>query len=86
MSEVRLGAVSAVAERFGVTEETIADAFIRQLRPQIASTSDFDEAVDDWFKGKSDRLKIALLSHISSDEPQQDADAIAGLIGYVEGK
>ena len=68
ISELRKGAVSAVAAKHRVDERTIADCFIRRLRPELSSTSQFDEALSEWIKGRSDKLQQALLSHIGSGE------------------
>lgn len=85
MTEIRRGAVSAVAQRFGVTEETIADTFIRRLRPEISSTSEFDNAMEEWLKGTSKRLQLAMLSHLPQrGSPQEDVDEILALGRYVE--
>lgn len=62
VAELRKGAVSAVAERYGVDSNTIADGFIRRLRPQIASTAEFDDAVHEWLRGKPRKLWEALVA------------------------
>lgn len=59
-AELRRGAVSAVAERHQVDERTVADKFIRQLRPQISSTAEFDHAVKEAVRGAPDQLLEAL--------------------------
>ena len=62
--QLRQGAVSHVAKKYGVTENTVADGFIRRLRPDIGSTAEFDTAVDLWLKGKPRKLTSTLLQHI----------------------
>jgi hypothetical protein len=71
VSELRKGAISVVAGRYHVHPNTIADGFIRRLRPQIGSTSDFDSAVYDWLSGRPERLRNALLSHIGDGSDAQ---------------
>ena len=68
VSELRKGAVSAVAKKYGVEERTVADGFIRRLRPKISSTGEFDAAVEKWLRGKPEILQGALLGNIGSGE------------------
>ena len=86
ISELRKGAVSAVAEKYKREERTIADGFIRRLRPEISSTDEFDRALNDWIKSKSDKLQRALLAHIGSGPDAvrvfQALDSLKGPSGY----
>lgn len=66
VSELRKGAVSAVARKHGVEERTIVDGFIRRLRPKISSMGQFDDAVTQWLHGRPQLLQGALLGHIGS--------------------
>lgn len=68
VAELRKGAVAAVAETYGVDEHTIADGFIRRLRPSISNTAEFDEAIDQWLHGKPQKLWEALIAKSRSGE------------------
>jgi hypothetical protein len=80
VAELRKGAVSAVAERYGVEPNTIADAFIRRLRPHIASTEEFDQAVALWFRGRPETLRRALLQRAST---RREKEKVAAVIDQV---
>jgi hypothetical protein len=64
IAELRRGAIYSVASRYEVHPNTIADGFIRRLRPEIRSTAEFDTAVEAWLRGHPDVLQNALLRHI----------------------
>jgi hypothetical protein len=64
VAEARKDVISVVAERHQVHPNTVADGFIRRLRPEINSTPEFDVAVGEWLNGKPQKLRSALLRHI----------------------
>jgi hypothetical protein len=58
---LRIQAVEDFARERGVTDETVADLFIRRLKPDIVGTRAFDHAIYDWLEKKNDILKRTLL-------------------------
>lgn len=63
ISELRRMAVETVARRRHVTSNTIADKFIRQLRPQVLCTADFDRLLERYLQKSSDALRNILFTH-----------------------
>jgi len=69
ISDLRQKAVSRVAHLRGVTTNSIADKFVRQLRPDVKGTGDFDRLLEGFLHGTSNELKRVLLSHaIGADD------------------
>jgi hypothetical protein len=65
ISRLRVAAVSSVAKRRGVFNQTILDKFIRQLRPDIYVATDFDKLLEKWLVHDSDELRNIILKHKS---------------------
>lgn len=63
VSRARMLAVRLVAARRNITINSVADKFIRQLSPQVGSTSQFDELLAKWLSDDSRELQDAILSH-----------------------
>ena len=62
VSSIRELAMAAVAERRRVKPETIRDACVRRLRPQVEFVADFDRLLEDWLRGRSQRIRQVLLA------------------------
>jgi hypothetical protein len=58
--EVRIRAIRAIANERGVTSQTIGDAYLRRLEPDIKGTPAFDRVTENWLSGKSDFLMKVL--------------------------
>lgn len=73
---VRIGAVATVAMQRGVAYQTVDDIFIRQLRPQVRSTADFDILLERWLFDNSEDLKNAILEHTQDDNDARAIDRL----------
>lgn len=62
---MRLSAVNSVASRRDITNQSVLDKFIRQLRPDVGLAADFDKLLEKWLVDNSDELKNIILKHIS---------------------
>jgi hypothetical protein len=62
---IRLSAVNSVAAQRGITNQSVLDKFIRQLRPGVGLAADFDKLLEKWLVDNSDELKNIMLKHIS---------------------
>jgi len=65
ISRMRVEAVSSVADRRKIRNQTVLDKFIRQLQPDIEVAADFDKLLEDWLVHDSDELKNIVLKHKS---------------------
>ena len=63
IKHLRLQAVDRIADRRGIAGATVADAYIRQLRPDVANTADFDRLLEAWLETGSARLQHVLKRH-----------------------
>jgi hypothetical protein len=61
--DARLAAVKLVAQKRHIATNTVADKFIRQLRPAIQTADDFDRALEGAIRGHNTVLRDALLAH-----------------------
>ncbi|HEY5405542.1 MAG TPA: hypothetical protein VIJ92_00580 [Ginsengibacter sp.] len=59
---LRILAVEEFARERGVTDETVADSFIRRLKPDVVGTKAFDHVIYEWLEKEDDKLKQALLN------------------------
>jgi len=60
---VRVRIVRQIAKQRGVKYQTIADAYIRRLAPDIERTSEFDLLIEEWLASGSLSLQRILVSH-----------------------
>jgi hypothetical protein len=65
LSQMRIDATHAVAARRNIDYRSVEDKFIRQLRPDISSASQFDEMVSPWLIDGSTTLKDIVMKHRS---------------------
>ncbi|WP_180870397.1 hypothetical protein [Stenotrophomonas maltophilia] len=63
LRRVRVRVVRQIAKQRGVDYQTIADAYIRRLAPDIERTPAFDQLVEDWLASGSHSLQHILESH-----------------------
>lgn len=63
VQEARIRAIHDIAKERGVTHQTIADAYLRRLKPDIDGTPQFDKVVNEWLSGKADSLRRVLEKH-----------------------
>ena len=61
--EIRINAIKAVAEERGVAYQTIGDAYLRRLEPDVKGTAAFDNLVEKWLKNGSMDLRDILERH-----------------------
>ncbi|WP_319575497.1 HNH endonuclease [uncultured Desulfobacter sp.] len=61
--KIRIAAGYSVASRRNVTNKTVIDKFVRQLRPSIKSAQHFDSLLEDWLYNDSFELRNIMLSH-----------------------
>ena len=57
----RIRAIHAIAAERGVTHQTIGDAYLRRLEPEIKGTRAFDQLVQEWLDESSPALERALM-------------------------
>jgi predicted HNH restriction endonuclease len=72
ISQIRLNAVHSVAFRRGITTNSVSDKFIRQLKPEVSSTEQFDALLKDWLFNGSMELRDITLSHAIDMQDRQD--------------
>lgn len=60
--DARIRAVRDIAKSRGVTYQTIGDAYLRRLKPDIDGTPAFDMVVQAWLSGRPDPLKWVLFN------------------------
>ena len=60
---IRRDAMKAVAENRGVTLDTIRDACVRRLSPDVTGVLEFDAMLEEWLHGRSHRMKQVLYRH-----------------------
>ena len=72
LRRVRVRVVREIAKQRGVNYQTIADAYIRRLAPDIERTPAFDRLVEEWLASGSRSLQRVLVSHVldRGDEPR----------------
>ncbi len=63
VKDARIRAIHDIAEERGVTHQTIGDAYLRRLKPDIDGTPQFDKAVREWLNGESNTLRRVLEKH-----------------------
>ena len=63
ISQLRMDAVRSVAARRGITTNSVADKFIRQLSPDVTSTTKFDSLLKGWLVDGSTELRDITLKH-----------------------
>lgn len=80
-------AVETVARRRRVTTNTIADKFVRQLRPQIQGTADFDRLLEAHLQKSSTALHDVLFAHATGrdDELRITSALNADRVGFSSG-
>lgn len=71
ISEIRLDAVRSVAGRREITTNSVADKFIRQLAPEVTSTSQFDSLLKEWLVDGSQRLRDIVMKHAVDEKDRQ---------------
>lgn len=60
---VRIRVVHQIAKQRGIECQTISDAYIRGLAPDIERTPEFDRLVEEWLASGSKRLQQILQNH-----------------------
>lgn len=63
LRRVRVRVVRQIAKQRGVDYQTIADAYIRRLAPDIERTPAFDQLVEEWLASGSPSLQRILENH-----------------------
>ncbi|WP_287595793.1 hypothetical protein [Thermomonas sp.] len=63
LRRVRIRVVRQIAKQRGVDYQTIADAYIRRLAPDIKRTPAFDRLAEEWLASGSPSLQRILESH-----------------------
>lgn len=63
--QVRIDAGHSVSARRGITNQSVIDKFVRQLRPDINSASQFDVLLESWLLDNSQELRDIVLKHKS---------------------
>ncbi len=63
LKDIRLNAVTAVADAHGVDITTVTDTFIRGLTPDGERTAAFEYLLESWLRGDSARMPTVLTSH-----------------------
>lgn len=66
VSSLRLKAVQQVASKREITNNSVSDKYIRQLKPDIQNTDDFDKCLSDWLIKGDNKIRRILLSRAVS--------------------
>lgn len=64
-------AVEQVANRRGIDNTTVRAKYIRELKPDITNTEDFDRLVDRWRRNGSPELERILQRHSKTDQDRE---------------
>ena len=76
VNEVRLGAVKNIAKTelennrfkdFRSAKNSIHDACVRRLRPNISKVTEFDQLIELWINQNSSQLQDILIKHATND-------------------
>ena len=73
ISSLRKKAVQRVATKRQITQNSVADKYIRQLKPHIQKTDDFDKFLSSWLVKGDDKIQQILLTRTVT---QNDKDYI----------
>ncbi len=68
---IRNVATSAIADRLGITKQSVESKFITQLKPNIKNAKHFDELVKMWLFDGSDQLQNVLLHYARSNDDKE---------------
>ncbi|MBN4081332.1 HNH endonuclease [Caldithrix abyssi] len=68
--QIRIDAGHSVATRRGITNQSVIDKFVRQLRPDIKSASQFDSLLESWLLENSQELRDIVLRHKSDTKDE----------------
>lgn len=71
ISSLRIKAVHRVADKLSINERSVADKYIRQLRPQINNTNDFDIALSNWLIRGENYIHQILLSKMVTHKDKE---------------
>lgn len=71
ISQIRIDAVRSVAGRRDITTNSVADKFIRQLSPDVTSTTEFDNLLKGWLVDGSTALRDIVLKHAIDSRDRQ---------------
>jgi predicted HNH restriction endonuclease len=93
LSQMRVDATHAVADRRSIDYRSVQDKFIRQLRPDISTASQFDKLIGPWLKDGSATLKDIVMKHRSDKKdgllienafyiPSEEEALLADAFGY----
>jgi hypothetical protein len=63
LRDARIRAIKAIAIQRGVTHQTICDAYLRRLEPDVMGTIEFDRYTEEWLSGRSHALQEILEKH-----------------------
>ena len=81
LRSVRTRVLRQIANQRGVDYQTIADAYIRRLAPDIELTPAFDRLVEEWLASSSPELQKILLKHaLDQGDPLRIRDFFAAAI------
>ena len=78
IKEARVAAIREIGKERGVTHQTIADAYLRRLKPFIVGTTAFDIATRDWLEGDAGTLRKALHNRAASRTDELEIDRLLG--------
>lgn len=67
---MRISAGHSVAARRNITNQSVIDKFVRQLRPQIQSAAQFDKLLENWLQYDSSVLQEIILKHKTSKKDE----------------
>jgi hypothetical protein len=81
LRRLRIRVVRQIAQQRNVDYQTIADAYIRRLAPDIERTPAFDHLVEKWLASASPSLQQVLASHaLDSNDPTRIRDFFASAV------
>ena len=72
ISSLRKKAVQRVATKRDIDSSTVADKYIRQLKPYIQKTSDFNEHLSTWLVKGDNKIQEILLSNTVTQKDRDD--------------
>ena len=81
LRRLRVRVVRQIAQQRNVDYQTIADAYIRRLAPDIERTPAFDRLVEEWLASASPALQQVLVRHaLDRNDPTCIRDFFASAI------
>lgn len=75
VNQFRKRAVAAIAQRRGIYKTSVIDKYSRQLRPEIADSDEFDDAIVAWLRNGNPSVLLNALRKHGDNQDWKDIEA-----------